>query len=230
MEKIYKYQLHTHTSPCSLCGAMSPTELCGALAENGYAGTVLTNHFYHGNSGIDRTLSWQDFVAAYERDYIACKKAAEQYDLDILFGVEESVLPGLEILCYGLTPAVLYRNPELHHGRLDVWSRVMRENGVLVIQAHPYREASYIPEPGPLPVERIDGVEVYNRGNSRPDMNEKAVALADAHPWMIRTSSADTHNVGTVAVGGITTTHRIRNEAELAATLHARDYELILPE
>ncbi|MBO5111613.1 MAG: PHP domain-containing protein [Clostridia bacterium] len=225
----YKYQLHTHTTPCSLCGAMTPTELCRALAENGYAGTVLTNHFYHGNSGIDRTLSWQDFVAAYEKDYLACKQAAEAYDLDILFGVEESVVPGLEILCYGLTPAVLYRHPELHHGRLDVWSRVMRENGVVVIQAHPYREASYIPEPGPLPVETIDGVEVYNRGNSTPEMNEKAVAFADAHPHLIRTSSADTHNTQTVPVGGIECPHRIRTEADLAKTLLSGDYTLILP-
>ena len=53
----YKYQLHTHTSPCSKCGAMSPEELARALYEGGYAGAVLTNHFYGGNSGIDRTLS-----------------------------------------------------------------------------------------------------------------------------------------------------------------------------
>lgn len=229
MEK-YKYQLHTHTSPCSRCGAMSPTELCRALSENGYAGTVLTNHFYHGNSGIDRNLTWNDFVAAYEKDYLACKKAAERYDLDILFGVEESVKPGLEILCYGLTPAVLYRNPVLHHGGAEAWVRVMRENGVLIVQAHPYREADYIPAPGPLPVEWLDGVEVYNRGNSRIDMNEKAEALARENPRLIRTSSADTHNTQTVAVGGIITTHRIRTEAELAATLRNGDYQLILPE
>lgn len=228
--KTYAYQLHTHTTPCSLCGAMTPTELCRALHENGYAGAVLTNHFYHGNSGVDRSLSWQDFVAAYERDYLACLEAAKAYDLDILFGVEESVAPGLEILCYGLTPAVLYRHPELHHGRLETWPRVMRENGVVVIQAHPYREASYIPAPGTLPLEYIDGVEVYNRGNSRPDMNEKAVAFADAHPHLIRTSSADTHTPETVPVGGILCRSRLRTESDLAATLRSGDFQLIIPE
>ena len=225
----YKYQIHTHTAPCSRCGAMSPTELCQALAENGYTGVVLTNHFYHGNSGVDRNLTWQDFVSAYEADYLACKKAAEKYDLDVLFGVEESVVPGLEILCYGLTPAVLYRNPELHHGRLEAWSKIMRENGVVVIQAHPFREADYIPAPGVLPLDTIDGIEIFNRGNSRPDMNEKAAAFAAEHPHLLATSSADTHTADTVAVGGIITHHRLRTEADLAKALRKRDYELILP-
>ena len=140
----YRYQLHTHTSPCSACAKMSPEELCRALSEGGYAGAVLTNHFGGGNTGIERSLPWQEFVAAYEEDYLACREAAKEYDLDILFGLEEGVGGGLEILCYGLTPDVLYRHPELARHSPEIWSRVMHEEGVLILQAHPYRIRPYI--------------------------------------------------------------------------------------
>ena len=119
--KTYRYQLHTHTSPTSRCGAMTPEELANALYENGLAGAVLTNHFFHGNSGIDRSIGWSAFVREYEKDYIACKAAAEKYDLDIIFGIEEHIGKGREILLYGITPELLYNHPELISGEIEAW-------------------------------------------------------------------------------------------------------------
>ena len=49
---------------------MSARELVDALRAGGYAGCVLTNHFMHGNTGVSRDLSWERFVAEYERDYL----------------------------------------------------------------------------------------------------------------------------------------------------------------
>ena len=226
---MYKYQLHLHTSPCSQCGKMTSEELCRALSEHGYQGGVITNHFYHGNSGIDRSdnTSWEQFVSAYEESWLECKRAAEKYDLDIIFSIEESLKPGLEVLCYGITPKILYDNPQLINGDADEWVRVMRENGVVIIQAHPFREASYIPNPGPLPVEMIDGVEVFNNGNSSPVMNERALEFANAHPHLLRTSSADAHWMEAVQFGGILTEHRIRTEEDLARVLRSREYEIL---
>ena len=226
----YKYQLHVHTSPCSACGRISPKELCEALVANGYQGAVLTNHFYHGNSGIDRSesTSWEQFVSAYEKDWLECVEEAKKYDLDIIFSIEESVTPGLEILCYGVTPEVLYANPHLRSCSGEECIATMRGNGVVVIQAHPFREADYIPNPGPLPIESIDGLEVYNCGNSRPEMNERARALAEKNPHLIRTSSADAHVADGVAFGGIITDKRIKTPSELASLLRGGSYELII--
>ena len=231
MSNTYKYQMHIHTTPCSQCGGLTPESLCQALLENGYQGGVITDHFYHGNSGIDRSecTSWAQFVSAYEESYLSCKKEAEKYGLDIIFSIEESVVPGLEILCYGVTPKVLYDNPQLIKQDLYEWVRVMRENGVVVVQAHPFREADYIPNPGALPYECLDGVEVFNRGNNAPEMNQKALNFACEHN-LIRTSSADAHWPNHIPYGGITTSHRITNEAELAALLKSGEYELIIPD
>ena len=210
---------------------MSPAELCKALFEAGYQGAVLTNHFYHGNSGIDREKnSWQTFVGAYERDWQACVEEAKKYDLDILFGLEEGVGYGLEILCYGITPKVLYDNAHLLHGTLADWAQVVRENGGVVIQAHPFREVFYIPEPKVLPLQDIDGIEVYNRGNATGIMNERAMDFARQYPNLIQTSGGDVHRVNEVGVGGIQTNSRIKTSDELVKCLRAKNYQLVVGE
>lgn len=226
----YKYQMHIHTTPCSACGRMSPKELCQALHENGYQGAVLTNHFYHGNSGTDRSLPWNDFVSAYEKDYLECLEEAKKYDLDIIFGIEEAVVPGLELLCYGITPKILYDNPHLLNCGIEEFTKTLRQNGVVLIQAHPFREAFYIPNPGHLPIEYIDGVEVYNKGNSTEEMNQKALNFANENPQLIRTSSADAHTTDRVMLGGIITDTRIKCSQDLAKVLRQGSYQLIVPE
>lgn len=222
----YKYQTHTHTAACSRCGRLSPEDLARALYEGGYAGAVLTNHFYGGNSAIDRTLSWEGFVKAYEDDYIACRKAAKKYDVDIIFGVEEHLYGGLEILAYGIEPEVLYAHPELVERQGEDWLKMLHGVGALMIQAHPYREASYITMPGPLPVEWIDGIEIFNVGN-KDNANELAAEFAAQHPEFILTAGSDAHTTERVCMSGISTDERIRNAAELAEVLKSGRYELI---
>jgi len=224
--KTYKYQLHTHTTPCSLCAGMTPTELVEGLLEGGYNGCVLTNHFLRGNTGIDRDLPWEEFVKQYELDYLACCKAAEDYDLDIIFGVEEVVVDGLEILCYGVTPQMLYAHPELRDAGCKTWYDVMHSCGVLCIQAHPYRERWYIQNPGMLPLDCIDGIEVYNSQNGKTD-NQKAEAFAKEHPHMILTAGADAHAGVDVCISGIETDRRIRDGRELVGVLKSGEYEII---
>ena len=153
--KEFRYQLHTHTAPCSACAGLTPYQLCKALHQAGYSGAVLTNHFYKGNCGIPKG-DWQSFVYAYEKDYQECVECAKEFDLDILFGIEEGVGNGLEILCYGITPKVLYDNPSLRDCKLEEWVKIMRDNGVVLIQSHPYRQASYITNPGVLPLQFIE--------------------------------------------------------------------------
>lgn len=222
----YKYQMHAHTYPCSACSLLSPQELVESLRAGGYAGCVITNHFLHGNTGIDRCLAWEDFVAYYERDYLECKRLAQAYDLDILFGVEEGVGGALEILCYGITPEFLYRNPRLSSGKLSDWYRAMKAEGAVCIQAHPYRERSYIPQPGLLPLEQIDGIEVLNTGNSEKNNLEAEVA-AKEHPEWILVGGGDCHTADRVCSGGIAVGERIRTEQQLAQVLKAKDFTLL---
>ena len=224
--KKFKYQMHTHTSPCSDCSRMYPEELAKALYDGGYSGCVVTNHFLHGNSGIDRSLSWEDFVRQYELDYLECKRHAEKYGLDIIFGLEEGVGEGLEILCYGITPEFLYDHPELSRRDAELWHNALNSCGAICVQAHPFREADHIPVPKLLPIDYIDGIEVYNAGNSYEN-NASAAETFKNNPGFIAVSGADTHHPHTVCLGGIQTEKRITNEKELVEVLKSGEYTLI---
>lgn len=224
--KKFRYQLHTHTYPCSHCAKFKPEEVIADLLTSGYAGCVLTNHFLMGNTGIDPDLPWEEFVRHYEDDYLACKELAKEHDLDILFGVEEEVGGGLEVLLYGLVPEQLYAHPELRKAGLEVWYEALHPEGVLCIQAHPFRKRGSIPVPGVLPLEYIDGIEVYNAGNEEIH-NSLAREFADRHPQLILTSGADAHAYGDISRGGIETDRRIKTEKDLAATLKQGDYRIL---
>lgn len=206
---------------------MTPTELVQSLAEGGYSGCVLTNHFFKGNSGIDRNLPWNDFVAEYEKDYLECQKAAQTYNLDIIFGIEEHLFDGLEILCYGITPQILYQNQHLRDDHsLKTWSDTLHRYGALCIQAHPYRDREYVKNPRPLSLDLIDGIEVYNYCNQAAE-NELAQELASQNPQLILVSGADAHKSSILNKAGIKTTIRITDEKTLVDVLKSGDYDLI---
>lgn len=224
----YKYQMHAHTAPCSKCAQMTPGELIGSLVAGGYSGCVLTNHFYDGNTGIDKSLPWDEFVVAYEKDYLECKKIAQRYDLNVIFCIEEHLFDGLEIFCYGITPQFLFDHPELRGNHsIEAWSNALRDFGALCIQAHPYRDRSYITNPRLLPTEYIDGIEVFNACN-KSEENEMAITSALAHPEWILTAGGDTHLPESACWSGIETTTRITDEKTLLQVLKSKDYELII--
>lgn len=215
-----------HTWPCSHCGKINPDDLAENLFKGGYTGAVITNHFFNGNTGIDRDLPWHEFVKAYEDDYLTCKESAKKYDLDIIFSIEEHISGGLEMLFYGVTPEMLYAHPELSELGYEHWCRIMRSYGVLCIQAHPFREKHNIEKSGPIPIEFLDGIEVFNAANDET-ANKKAEDFAKEHPELILTSGADAHWAHNVCIAGIETPHRIRTEKELCETLRSRNYTII---
>lgn len=223
---MYRYQLHTHSSPASHCSKTAPEDFAQAILEGGYTGCVLTNHFLHGNTGIESFISWQAFVEEYCEDYYRMKNVGDKLGIDVLFGVEEEVSKGLEVLCYGITPEILLAHPELENNDCKLWHDILGESGVLCIQAHPFRRRGSIPNPGPLPLDCIDGIEVFNSGNTAED-NASALAFAAAHPELILTSGADAHGVASCCIGGIETEERITCEAVLAGILRHGTYTLL---
>ena len=116
---------------------------------------------------------------------------------------------------------------EIRKSRIKVAADFAKENGVVLVQSHPYREAGYIPNPGPLPLEFLDGLEVCNTSISK-EPNDKAMVLANEHPRLIKTAGGDSHWRERIATGGIITKERIKNGKDLTRVLKSRDYELIL--
>ncbi len=224
--KKYKYQLHCHTAGCSACAKTTPDQLVTALYKGGYSGCVLTNHFKHGNTSVDRSLPWIAFVAEYEKEYLNCKKAAQKYDLDIIFGIEENIGDGLEILCYGITPQFLYDNPQLENASPQIWYDTLKKYGALCIQAHPYRDRAYIKNPRVLPFEYIDGIEVFNLANTDCE-NQLSDEFTLKYNDLILTSGSDDHDSNYICRAGIAVDTRICDEKQLVDILKTKDYTII---
>lgn len=223
MEKRYLYEMHQHTEICSKCGRANPEELVHALKEDGFAGVVITNHFYHGNTGVDRGLCWADFVKVYEQSYLAAKAEGDKIGVDVLFGMEEHVGNSKEVLIYGVHPQFFYDHPELRSCDLKMIYDLVHAAGGLVVQAHPFRARGYIKNPKlRLDPKLLDGIEVHNACN-KPGENEEALALAKEHGLII-VSGSDSHSSAFEDRFGISCEHRITTEEELVSVLKSGDY------
>ena len=224
---MYIYELHQHTGACSGCGVITPEELPYDLQREGYAGAVITDHFIHGYTAIRRNLPWADFVAAYEDAWLRAKAVGDKIGVDILFGIEEGVGDGKEVLLYGITPQFLYDHPELRDTPVDLehLSKIVHEAGALIYQAHPFRVREYIARPWEqLPPELFDGIEGYNAGNPAID-NMRAVAYAE-EMGLPMTAGSDAHQAYSCPRYGIAVDHRITSPEDLVQVLRDQDYEI----
>ena len=224
---MYLYEMHCHTLPCSACGGIQPEDLVRGMKEAGYTGMVLTDHFYHGNTGIRRNIPWEDFVAAYEDAWLRAKAVGDQIGIDILFGIEEGVGDGKEVLLYGITPQFLYDHPELREETVDLahLSHIVHEAGALIYQAHPFRVRDYIARPWErLPAELFDGIEGYNAGNPEVD-NLRAVAYAE-EMGLPMIAGSDAHQAHSCPRYGIAVEQRITSPEELVKVLRNQEYEI----
>ena len=224
MEENYtcKYEMHVHTSPCS-GGGRDIREHIDDLIGKGFSGMVITNHFYRGDTRIDRELPWEEFVDAYRQDYLYGLEYAKEKDFDLLFGLEESVGDGQEILLYGITPELIVSHPELKKAPAEKYAEVVHSTGGLVYQAHPYRARRYVKNPYPLEcLNMLDGIEVYNAANEQ-EWNESARELADKL-GLACVAGSDGHKIGTAGRAGIATKERIRNNDDLVRILKSGEY------
>jgi len=199
---MFKFETHLHTNACSACAVSSGIEMVDAAKENDFSGFVITNHFYHGNTCVDRNLDWADFIKAYKDDYETTREYGAKNGIQVFFGIEEGFAPGKEMLIYGLTPEQLTAHPEFIMLGAKEKSELIHSLGGITVCAHPYRNRSYIPDPDSDPdITLFDAIEGYNRGN--PDNeNEKAVVFAGQNK-MIITSGGDIHSAASFGPSGI---------------------------
>lgn len=227
MNPTFRYEMHTHTAACSKCGSATGEELVDAAKECGYAGIVLTNHFYHGNTAIDRALSWEEFVGAYAEDYCRTKEYAKKYDLDVLFGIEEGYGPGKEVLIYGLSPETVAATPAFRDMSIAEISAFVHANHGILAYAHPFRHRDYIKdpdaEPDPLLVDMIEG---YNAHNA-PGENPKAMEFAQKNHLPI-IAGGDVHHTDSIGLCGVDFTRRLTTSENLVADLLAGRYQLYI--
>jgi hypothetical protein len=159
----YVYETHLHTCLGSACAVSRGKEYIRRYKDLGYSGIIVTDHFFRGNSAIDRSLPWEKWVDRFCRGYEDARKEGARRGLDVFFGWEET-FDGDDYLVYGLDREWLLKHPEVKSWTRKQQFETVRQHGGCVIHAHPFRQHYYIDRVILSPA-CIDGVEAANGGN-----------------------------------------------------------------
>ena len=144
------------------------------------------------------------------------------------------MLPGLELrfyntlndyLVYGVSREFLDTHCDLMAMSLRNFTELAHENGMVIVQAHPFRRHMEIAD-----YKILDGYEVFNGNPRHWSNNEFTAQWAKAHHAKIVTSGSDFHEPEDFAHGGIFFDNPITTNEELVRELIAGRYTLNTPE
>ena len=187
---MYKYETHLHTFPVSKCAKVSVEESLEFYKSLGYDGVFITNHFLDGNINIPEETPYAEQIEFYFSDYEKAVEVGERLALKVFCGVELSY-GGTDFLVYGLDKAWYLAHPEIMDMKKSAELAFLMEEGALIIQAHPYREAKYIDHIRLYP-RHIHGVEVVNA--SRGDAENRMAEIYAKNYDLIPFAGSDNHH------------------------------------
>lgn len=186
---MYKYETHMHTLPVSRCAKATVRESLEFYKRLGYDGVFITNHFVDGNINIEKETPYAEKIEFYFSDYEEGVRIGKELGIKVFCGQELSY-KGTDFLIYGLDKQWYLEHSEIVSMSKKEELALMSEHGALIIQAHPYREASYIDHIRLFP-RSVDGVETYNAHRSDEE-NSLAKIYADFY-GLLYFAGSDNH-------------------------------------
>lgn len=228
----YKTELHCHTKEASACGKELPEYVVERYLDAGYTSLVLTNHinastftskrYYKYLDETGKNNSWSAKIDFFVRDYYRMLEASKGR-LNVILGLELRLICDSinDYLIYGVTEEWL-RNSECFESiKMEELSAYVRESGLLIYQAHPFRNGMTVVDP-----ELLDGYEIFNGNLGHDSRNPIAEAWAERYgkPGI---SGSDFHRAVHETNSGIITDTPITCNEELLSTLKNQTYKLI---
>ena len=186
---MYKYETHLHTFPVSKCAKAGVRESLEFYKAKGYDGVFITNHFIGSNINTDRSMPYLKQLEFFFTDYDEGLKIGKEIGLNVFLGVEMSY-EGTDFLIYGLDKNWYFENPGLMEMPIKERLNFLMENGALVVHAHPFREADYIPHINLFPG-NVQGVEIINA--CRTDFENKMAGIYAANYDKLELAGSDNH-------------------------------------
>ena len=223
MSYKYKTELHCHTKHVSRCAGHDAEGIVEMYLEAGYTSIVITEHLAAGTFVNMQDKSLEEQMEHFVQGYRKVKEAAKGR-LNVLMGAEVNFAGTLstDYLIYGLEEEFYHRCPDIYTQNKYWTASLVRNNGGVFIQAHPFRTNCAVTEEFVL-----DGIEVWNGHPFQKNHNRIAREFAKDYPNYILTSGGDHHDDNMYPDAGILTREPIVTEKQLAEVLRSRDFELI---
>ncbi len=197
---MYKIETHLHTPYMSNCARLCAEEIVQCYKKAGYSALTVTDHYYLDNlriMGLDLDTPG-DKVEAFLEGYRRVRDVAELEGIKVYYGAELRFFENMnDYLLYGFSPNLLADPQKVCAMSIVDFIHLAREDGALLIQAHPYRAPCV-----PIPPEYVDGIEVQNRHGTHNNRNELATAYANRH-GLLGIGGSDFHDINSHCVGGI---------------------------
>jgi hypothetical protein len=217
----YLYETHLHTAPSSACAVAGGAEYIRSYKEMGFAGIIVTDHFYNGNTAIPRELPWREWVNRFCRGYEETREEGERQGLDVFFGWDDTFDGCDDYLIYGLDKKWLLDHPEARRWTRGEQYRAVKAAGGCVVQAHPFRQHYYITKVI-LSAGCVDAVEAANAGNHEQSYDALAMRYAQKL-GLPATAGSDMHNAARIRGGenifGVYLDKKLNTIADYAAAI-----------
>lgn len=139
-EKFIKIDPHVHSKGISRCSHVTCEEIIDEKIKLGYDGAVLVNHcqeWYY------PAAEHKNYIERVIEDFARGKAYADKKGFRFYLGLEVTLnLPHYaDWLLYGVTEEFLRKTPCLYQLSQKELFALCEENGVLLMQAHPYRQS-----------------------------------------------------------------------------------------
>jgi predicted metal-dependent phosphoesterase TrpH len=197
----FRIDLHVHTSRYSPCAEfLAPAEIGAYAARAGLHGVVLTDH----------DVLWE------EEELSALRSQASEVEL---YRGIECTTNGGHLVIIGLDDAgALFRGIPFEDA-----VRFAHESGAAVIFAHPFRDG----DPGSLPVELVDAVEVASLSFSQGEADAaRELALRHGKPVV---AASDGHALSRIGWAWTSFARLPADERELARLIRAGECRPVAP-
>lgn len=218
---MYKIETHLHTTHTSKCGHLTAPVLAKAYKEAGYDAIAVTDHYNRDTvKYLDLDLTCTDgllekFLDGFHRMEDACGELGIRVYKGAELRFDEC---DNDYLLYGWPDELLRDMPRNLKMSVVEFSKLAREAGALLIQAHPYRKKCT-----PAIACYLDGVEIRNGNPRHNSHNGRAEAYAREF-GLIATAGSDCHQPEDVARTGILMPRLPQDEAALVRMLRQGDF------
>ena len=223
----YIYETHMHSSEVSGCAIKTAAEQVRIFKQKGYTGVIFTDHFTNGYTNCPRHISWKEKMLFTISGYLNAKREGDKCGLDVFFGWEYTIR-GSDFLTYGLDLDFLLSNPDIDYLSIDKYSKLVRDNGGFIAQAHPYKDDYYVEHKFPVDHKYLDAVEVFNPSVS-DIVNEKAWYFAEKYDLPML-AGTDSHGRAGKLFSGIELDTKAESIYDIIDDIKNCKVKMILPE
>ena len=219
---MYRYETHVHTCEGSACASASGAAQAMFYKSRGFTGIIVTDHFFNDNTAIPHELSWEEKVNRFCLGYENAKEQGAKIGLDVFFGWEYSY-HGTDLLTYGLDKQWLLKHPMVMDMDVNSYCDFVREQGGIIVHAHPFREADYIAMIRLLP-RKCDACEIIN--SCRTDFENNMARLYAENYGLMPFAGSDNHSAAQEKLNGVEVDELVTSEQHFAQLVKEQKYRI----